>query len=221
MLTEPQIAAVIINFRTPDLLKRAVRSLRQYYPALHLFLIDNGSGDQSASMIRELQAQSSENTEIVLNDRNLHHGPAMDQALRFLGIPYVLFIDSDCEILRGGFLELMVGIIEEKAENYIVGKQVFMNKRGFDTKAGRRVFQYIRPICMLVRREAYLNLPPFRRHGTPCLSNMQAAVQNGWKLIDFPVEEYVHHEGRGTAGRFGYKLGLGGKINYLLNKLGL
>jgi hypothetical protein len=74
---------------------------------------------------------------------------------------------------------------------------------------------------MLVKRESYLSLPPFVRHGAPCLANMRAAAAQGLTLSNFPVEEYVHHEGRGTASRHGYKLGVRGKINHVLNKLGL
>ena len=74
---------------------------------------------------------------------------------------------------------------------------------------------------MLIRREPYLTLPPFERHGSPCLANMRAARAAGLALLDFPVDAYVRHLGRGTAGRHGYRLGMRGRLNHLLNKLGL
>jgi hypothetical protein len=74
---------------------------------------------------------------------------------------------------------------------------------------------------MLLRRRTYLTLPPFRRHGAPCLHNMRAAVAAGLRLAHVPVEEYVQHEGRGTAGRYGYGLGWKGKLNHVLNRLGV
>ncbi len=144
----------------------------------------------------------------------------MDQALRHLQSPYVLFLDSDCEVNNGGFIEPMIAQLDESSNHYIIGKKIFMNKRGFDIPEGPDAIPYIRPLCMLVKREVYLTLPPFERHGTPCLVNMREAVSRGLTLLHFPVDEYVYHEGRGTAGRHGYKLGWRGKMNHLLNRLG-
>jgi hypothetical protein len=50
---------------------------------------------------------------------------------------------------------------------------------------------------------------------------MQAAAARGLILVPFPVFDYVAHEGRGTAARHGYGLGLRGKWNHLLHRLRL
>lgn len=213
------ITAVIINFRTPDLTERAVRTFRRFYPGVRLLLIDNGSGDTEVALLRELKALDPGRTTLVLNTKNLHHGPAMDQALRLCQTPFVFFLDSDCEVTNGGFLEKMFALADGDAKNYAVGKRIFMNDRGFDSEELRGAHPYIRPICMLVRRNLYLGFPPFERHGAPCLANFIAADKAGLVLVHFPVEEYVHHEGRGTAMRHGYRLGLRGRINHLLNRL--
>jgi GT2 family glycosyltransferase len=216
------VTAVIVNYQTPDLVERAVTSLRKHYPLLPLLLIDNGSRDASRESLARLRESAPHQTDLLLNDRNLHHGPAMDQALRTLQAESVFFLDSDCEILRAGFLELMQDALAQDPGNYIVGKRVWMNKRGFDVSPDHGdAVPYIRPVGMLIRRRTYLTLPPFRRHGTPCLENMREAAHRGHQLVDFPVEEYVRHDGRGTAGRYGYGLGLRGKLNYLFNKLGI
>ena len=215
------LRAVIINFRTPDLLQRIIQSTRQYYPTLPLLLIDNGSDDESEEIINRLQHQSPANTDVIIHARNMHHGPAMDHALRILNCKYVLFMDSDCEMVKGGFLESMVDRLERDPIAYAAGKRIFMNKRGFDVESADHSYPYIRPICMLIKRELYISLPPFQRHGAPCLENMIAAVDRGLALIDFPVLEYISHAGRGTASRYGYNLGWHGRLNYFLNKIGL
>jgi glycosyltransferase involved in cell wall biosynthesis len=186
-----------------------------------LLLIDNGSRDESVDVLLQFKQQAPQKTEVLLNNRNLHHGPAMDQALQRLKSPYALFLDSDCEVMRGGFIELMLDLLEGGPHRYVVGKLIFMNDRGFDLPEGQRGHPYIRPICMLVRRKLYLTLPPFTRHGTPCFRNMVQAVANGLELIHFPVDDYVFHEGRGTARRHGYGLGWRSRLDYLLNKAGL
>ncbi len=215
------VTAVIINYRTPELTRRAVESFRRFYPSFPLLLIDNGSEAASVDELRRLRDTCPDQTDLLLNTRNLHHGPAMDQALHHLQSRFVLFIDSDCEAKRAGFVEGMTGMAEEDSGVYAVGKRIFMNARGFDVDAAPGAHPYIRPICMLIDRSMYLSLPPFERHGAPCLTNMIAAAAAGLKLIHFPVEDFVLHAGRGTAARFGYRLGIRGKLNHLLNRLGL
>ncbi len=215
------VTVVIINYETPDLTERAVRSLRTAYPGIGVLLIDNGSSDGSDAVVKDLQKLNGKKTEIIMNVRNIHHGPAMDEALRALQTPCVLFLDSDCDVRRGGFIEQMVALMNSEAKNYAIGKRIFMNDRGFDVEEQPGAHPYIRPICMLVRREMYWSLPPFERHGAPCLANFIVADRSGLALVHFPVEDFVFHEGRGTASRHGYQLGLRGKVNHLLNKLRL
>ena len=215
------VTAVIINFRTPELTRHAVETLRMRYPSLPLLLIDNGSGPASVVELRRLREESPDRTELLLNPRNIHHGPAMHQALQWLQNRYILFIDSDCEIRREGFVEQMTRIAAQDPGVYAIGKLIYMNARGFDIKESPGAHAYIRPICMMVNREAYLTLPPFERHGAPCLRNMIAASAAGLKLVHLAVEDYIRHEGRGTAARFGYRLGVKGRVNHLLNRLGL
>ena len=220
-MPDPFVTIVIINYKTPDLLRRAAGSLRVYYPSHPLLLIDNGSNDGSLAVMEEFKRKSQDCTEILRNRRNLHHGPAMDQASHFAQSQYVLFLDSDAEVIKGGFIESMLSLAGQDLRSYAIGKRIYMNRRGFDVTESSGAIPYIRPILMLVRRELYLTLPRFRRHGSPCLENMKEASRRGLGLIDFPVEEYIVHHGRGTAGRHGYGLGVRGKLNYLLNKVGL
>lgn len=222
MSHEKNVTAVIINYQTFDLTSRAIKSLCNYYPNIPLVIIDNGSRDDSAFKLKELIKTLKNPNELIINKKNIHHGPGMDQAIHFVSSPYVLFIDSDCEIHGGGFIEQMLTLLQEEEKNYIVGKKVFMNRRGFDVeKNDVHAIEYIRPICMLLKKEIYLKLPKFVKHGTPCLENMTEAQKQGYKLIDFQIENFIFHRGRGTASRFGYQLGWKGRLNYLLNRFGL
>ena len=219
-MTPPErVTTVVINFQTPDLTQRAVHSFRQAYPAVPLILLDNGSRDRSTDVLRSF-AEHDPHARFIANPANRHHGPAMDQGLRLAETPFVLFLDSDCTVTKKGFIEQMLVLLDQRAEHYAAGKKTWMNDRGFDVPESPSAHPYIRPICMLLRRTTYCGLPPFERHGAPCLRNMQAAVRSGHILMHFPVEDFVVHKGRGTAERYGYRLGLRGKLNHLLNKLG-
>ena len=217
----PATTAVIINFRTPGLTRRAYTTLRSFYPDLPVLLIDNGSGERSLEELAELARENPTTTALLANDRNIHHGPAMHQALMQLRSDHIFFLDSDCAVVRGGLLEEMVALLSRSATAYAVGKMTWMNARGFDVPSHAGGMPYIRPPCMVIKRNLYLALPPFERHGAPCLRNMAAAHEKKLELVDFPVEEFVRHKGRGTAERHGYRLGLKGRLNHLLNKIGL
>ncbi|MBI5471218.1 MAG: glycosyltransferase [Ignavibacteriae bacterium] len=215
------VTAVIINYRTPDLTCQAVESFRSFYPDADLLLIDNGSADQSVQLLKRFETATPAHTRFIINSTNLHHGPAMDQAIRASKSELVFFLDSDCIVRGGGFLETMQHILSSQKENYAIGKRIFMNSRGFDIAESPAAIPYIRPYCLMIKRELYVTLPPFNKHGAPCLANMQMAWERRFALHHFPVDEYVEHKGRGTASRHGYHLGLRGKMNHLLNKFGL
>jgi hypothetical protein len=142
--------------------------------------------------------------------------------MRHAATSFVLFLDSDCEIFKEGFIEQMVALARATPHSYAIGKLIWMDRRGFDLPARTSgAIPYIRPICMLLRRDIYLTLPKAERHGTPCLSNFREASRRGFLLLHYPVEDYVHHKGRGTASRFGYQLGWRGLLNYALHKMKL
>jgi glycosyltransferase involved in cell wall biosynthesis len=221
MATSFPITCVIINYQTPDLTKTALTSLRKFYPQVPILLIDNGSKDNSLEILNKIADGNPDLIKLVANEKNLHHGPAMHQATGLLEDEFILFLDSDCEVMKGGFVEEMLATLKADSNNYAVGKLIHMNKRGFDVNPSARSIKYIRPICMSVRKSLYKQLIPFQYHGAPCLKNMIGAEKHCFNLIHFDVETYVQHKGRGTASRFGYNLGLRGKINYILNRIGL
>ncbi len=214
-----KVSACIINYQTPELTLQAVSSFRRYYPDIFLVLIDNGSKDDSVQLLKSNIHPYSHITKFILNSHNIHHGPAMHQAMQICESEFILFLDSDCVVIECGFIEKMIEVIESDVNNYAVGKMVLLNKRGFDVK--QNGYKYIRPICMLIRRELYFKIKPFERHGAPCLKNMISAVDHNFNLIGFKIEKYIFHKGRGTASLHGYNLGLKGKINHIFNKLGI
>jgi hypothetical protein len=218
-----QVTSVIINYRTPDLLDRAIGTFRQHYPDAPLLLIDNGSRDTaSESVLHTWKGRHPACTDLLFNSANLHHGPAIDQAMHHASTPFLFFLDSDCEVTRGGVIEQMYALLTASPTQYAIGKLTCMDRRGFDLPVGSaRAVPYIRPICMLLQRNLYLSLPGAEKHGTPLLRNMQAAAARGLSVVDFPIDEFIIHKGRGTAGRFGYGLGWRGVVNYFLHKLHL
>lgn len=211
------VAAAVVNFQTPDLLEKAVRTFHAVYPGVPVLVVDNGSRDGSPALVRRLEEELAP-VEALLLEENIYHGPAMHRAMEHLGARYVFFFDSDTETLRGGFLEAMVEALEASERHYGAGQVVHVNRRGFVSPNGIPV---LTSWHMLLRRAAYHRLPPFVHHGLPVLHNFRAAAEQGYRMVPYPVQEYVHHLGRGTVSRYGYSLGLRSKLDFLLNRLGL
>ncbi len=206
----------MVHYQTPDLLGPAVASFRSKYPERPLLVIDNGSTDGSAQFVQGL-SQGDAALRVRLLGTNMHHGPAMDLALREAEQDLVFFLDSDTVTREGGFLDDMADIASRPSV-LAVGQVVTVDGRGFAAPDGIRVPA---SAYMMVNREVYGQLPPFIHHGLPVLGTCKAAADQGFTVESFPVEHYVDHLGRGTASRFGYGLGLRSRLSYLMHRLGL
>lgn len=212
------LTVLIINHRTLDLTACCVESLMRFYPNVKILLLDNGSHDESSKYIHDLE-QKHHHISALFNQKNHFHGPALDQGIRHCQSSCVLTLDSDTEMIHKGLLEEMVGFINQP-KVYAVGKLVYMDWFGYEVGLKRRCSQaYIHPACMMIKRETYLGLKPFLHHGSPALQNMRQAVRSGYGLVDFPIDNYINHLGRGTCSRYGYGLGLRHTFEYLLHNL--
>ena len=214
-----QVTTVIINYQTPNLLERAVNSFHQFYPDLKMVIIDNGSQDYSPELIKNWELSNRFHVEAKYFEENKFHGPAMDYALKYLvKTKYTFLLDSDTETRKKGFLETMINRAEQRKTIYGVGEIMHVNKRGFKDENGEVV---LATPFMLLKTDKYKRLTPFEHHGLPTIKNFVQARQAGYGLINFPIRDYIYHKGRGTAEKYGYGLGLKGKLNFILNKMGL
>lgn len=188
-----QITVVIPNYKTPNLIRRAVGGLLRYYPHVRLLLIDNHSRDASTKYIKKV-AGSKYNIKAVLNHVNVGHGAAMHQGVYLSETPLVCLIDSDCIFRRSGFLEGMASHFSDP-KVYAAGEVVRVDAGGNTRKKGAR---YVLPSRMMIDRQKYWKLPPFNHHGAPAAVNMFGATKAGYILVNVVnLDKYIHHPGRG------------------------
>ena len=215
-----QITTVIIHFQTPELLQKSVLSFNAYYPKVPLLVIDNGSDREVINEIEDWILSEPETKWVRLKE-NRFHGPAMDYAARNeVQTDYVFFLDSDTETLEGGFLEEIQQIFSQDANCYGIGMFNRVNRRGFSS-ADPEAEIILQTPYMVINRQQYLGLPPFIHHGQPTLANFRQSWANGLHLMEYPMDSFIDHLWRGTARKTGYGLGWRGKMEYLLNKIGL
>ena len=195
-----RVTIVIVNYKTLELTRALIGDLIAFYPKVPRILIDNGSGDRSTELCKCAPVEK-----LILNDRNMGHGPALDQGMRAASTDFVFTLDTDTRIRRGGFISKMIEIAEDQGL-YAIGWLRHVNEDG--VSIGKRqdpegFCPYVHPHAALWRRSVYLSLPPFVDHGAPAVENMRAAQERGIKVGDFPISGYVDHLVAGTRRMFG------------------
>ena len=198
------VTAVVVNFRTAAATRTCLTSLRAAYPTLRAIVVDNGSADESTAYLRELAA-ADDRVHVIFNAENVFHGPALDQGVRAARTELVFVLDSDCEILHGGFLERLAEAFAEDPLLYAIGKRGYANRYGSGPISEReRWTYYVHPFAAVIDRLKYLTLPPFVHHGAPAYRNMWGATKAGYHLRHVTIEDHVLHHGRTTATAHGY-----------------
>lgn len=198
------ITAVTVNYKTIDVTRKCLQAIKLYYPDIRIIIIDNSNYDVSSDYLYKV-AKEGNNITTVFNTYNMHHGPSIDLGIRMIHTPYAFVLDSDAYIRREGVLEAMLQRAEGVEEWLMVGDITPVDKNGFDIKDGSEGIPYGDPKCMLLNKACYLTLPPFIRHGAPCIETM-TYLNNYNKtnlLLRFPWTQYVYHAKGATQRRFG------------------
>ena len=137
----------------------------------------------------------------TLGGGNVGHGPALHQALKLVKTPYALTLDSDCEVLKGGFIEEMLGHFGEGV--YAVGRITCLDRsRGNPQLNG---IPHIHESVAILDVQKYKTLEPYVHYGVPSIFNMPDAGTKGYQLVDFPIgseTSCVHHKFQGSRKRF-------------------
>lgn len=213
------VTAVMVTYNTERLAKRAYGSLRKFYPDMKAIIIDNSDRhDACAAYVRSLE---SDTTRVIKTKHNVGHGPGMHAGIRQAETKYALVFDSDVVILKD-CVPLMLEKVDE--DSFGVGKVVYVdingdNGRPAPAPTNRRAMKYYRyyayksrspktftipylhPHFHLVDTKNYRKFRPYFHHGAPCLATMMDIHQRRMSkrlLVDFPVEQFVRHDGRGT-----------------------
>lgn len=203
------IPVITVSYNSPDLIEALLRTFRQFYQN-KVYVIDGSSPDISAAI--GLTVAGFDNVEFIPFGYNIHHGPGLTWAINTLDIHgRVLFLDSDVEVLRGGFLESLHNALEPG--EYGVGSLQYVNEQGHPRENDG--YLYLHPACMLCDVDVMRQWPLPIKHGAPMLPPMlalhKAARSNlirnmPWVQNDFgnnPDRIFIKHDWQGTVKRTG------------------
>ena len=203
------IPIVTVSYNSPDLIAALLASIRRFYPN-QVYVID-GSRPEVATQIRPL-AEQYPDVRFIPFGYNIHHGPGLTWAIRNLGLHGpVLFLDSDVEVLRRGFLESLHDALAPGM--YGVGSLQYVNRLGQPVE--RDGYLYLHPACMLCDVDVMRQWPLPIKHGAPMMPSMVAMHDAGssdlignvpWVQNDFgqnPDRIFIKHDWQGTVIRTG------------------
>lgn len=214
------ITVLICQNQTPDLIRLCLESLLTFYPTIKILVINSTAKDESTWYLKFME---SIHRNISIWDRpgdNSHGGALHDGFTRLIKTKYILTLDSDVIIKRGGWIEEMLSQINYSMEptGYYIDKIFAIGTMNESSRSNDGISSpkdesdnmlYMHPSCAIYDREIYLKLskegksvpdanknrvrPMFVNHGAPCWSIMKAVEIEGYQMIGFPVENYVMH----------------------------
>lgn len=189
------VTAVIVSYNRAELLQRAYESIRKVSD-MHVIIIESSPEDSECYMYS--QSISAYNTQVITTGSNIGHGKGMHKGIMLALTKKVLLMDSDAQIINKDVFTDMLSLLSP--DDFGIGQVVPVNVDGTNVGEDYPDFiPYLHPHFAIINRDVYLRVPSFVHHGAPCIHTM--VYLNNFKkfgLVDFPVNQYVNHEGRGT-----------------------
>ena len=198
---------ITVNYNTPDLVERMVKSIREHEGDYIIHVVD-GSDDEHPLPYMD------DNVLVHHIGWNIHHGRGLDYALNNVEADWCLLIDSDNYIKKPIIEKIKTMTVDG---NYIVGHYCHTDKNGNSVERGyskKFPIQYWHPSFMLINVAFYKHIGvKFIHHGAPAIEiakyldklKFSPCIDIG-DYLNEDINDYVFMEGEGTVKRWGYNL---------------
>lgn len=142
-MSESGITIVIPVYNRAELLPRTLASIdRQTMPPDRVILVDNNSTDSSAQVMEEWRRSVKDFPVLLLSETTPGAAAARNRGLREVDSPYVMFFDSDDEMLPT-HIEDFARTLRQNPDAQIAGKPI--RKCGLHGETGTGAFTTIMP----------------------------------------------------------------------------
>jgi len=213
-----QVDVVIVNYGTPQLSVLAVDSVLASPEVAVVAVVDNGSPDDSLTILRDAYDSHSQ-VKIIETPRNLGFGAANNLGSQKATAPYLFFLNSDAQV-RPGCVQRLVQRLEADPGLGIVAPQVFLADgitRQEDTQGsfptvssllthrGKRHQATLAPdwvsgVACMVRREEFASLKGFDERLFMYFEDVDLCrrYQEAGKGVACELSAEVVHQGGGS-----------------------
>lgn len=216
------IEILSVNYNTPDLIERLIKSVREIEGNYPIRIIDGSDREPFKSDIVSV-CDKYQNVILQQQGYNIHHGGGMDLGVSTSKYDYCLILDSDNYIQRPIIETMYKGLIENNRT--MIGWYCHVNNNGINISRNYSTdypIKYYHPSLFMIKKEYYLTLKrnniTFINHGAPSIKIMEHLHNIGlsdivgidlWKYLGINESEagkYTNLDSRGTVNRFGYNL---------------
>lgn len=135
--SEARVAFVILTWNSAVYIRPCLESVLGLAPArLDVFVVENGSADETPSILRDLASHHSA-LHCLFNERNLGTTVSRNQALRRIpvGTDYVCVLDSDTVVNQGAFERMADALVADPSIG-VIGPTM-ANSAGEEQLSGR------------------------------------------------------------------------------------
>lgn len=210
------INIIVVNYNTPELIERLIKSYYKFnYDKYQLIIID---GSDKKDLIDESIKLSKEYKNIIFEfiGYNIHHGPGLHYGMNKYKNEFFLLLDSDSYFIKEDYISYCVNNI---GNNYGIGRIHKMDYNGYNVKEdynGNWV-RYLHPNGCLINYNQYCNYDPLIAHGSPFLKAMISLKNNNKSELlidnDLIIHDYIFVGWNGTCKKFGYGTHLFNDLN--------
>lgn len=150
------LSIIILSYNTKDLTLQCIQSvIKQYKKELvdkriEIIVVDNNSTDDSVSAISGLLLKN-HSIKLILNKENVGFGKGCNIGAKSAFGKYVLFLNSDTQVLDGGFLSM--GKFLEKNPNVAILGGKLENNDGSVQKSCGKFYNLLNLVIMLLGLE--------------------------------------------------------------------
>ena len=187
------VTAIICQGKQKELTQLCLESLLSFYPDLPVFVVNGSPEDFQSTYYLRYMSYKYENVTVWDRGGLNSHGEMMHDAMTKVSTDYVLLLDNDIIVERGGFIE---GMLEQMNDCYATGTLMIVtreNEACGTPKDEADILRYAHPSCSMYNRKMYFDFPKFKNHGAPCVFNMIGAEHKGLKIGSYPIDQYVSH----------------------------
>lgn len=156
---QPVLSIIIINYKTPSLLRQCIKSILRNEPKFkyEIIVVDNNSRDESVPMIED---DFYDVVNLIANKKNLGFPKAVNQGLRKAkGSKYILLLNPDITVLPGA-LDKMVEFMEKNESIAVLGPKLINPNGSIQNSC---FTEFTSPSIVLYRRTPFGKLPRAKR----------------------------------------------------------
>jgi glycosyltransferase involved in cell wall biosynthesis len=209
---DADVTVLICQRKTKDLIQLCLESLLRFYPDIPILVVDGDSQDESSEYLKAME-NLYPNIKVWVRPNPKggfsSHGITMHEAITdHITTKWLLAMDSDVIIERGGFLEQMIPNLADDMFGY--GTLMLTSRQNYANGAPLNendVLPYAHPSFSFYNRDLYLSMKDvqvklvngyyhpatFSNDGSPCVLSMIAAQNLGYRVEGFNVGDYVTH----------------------------